>query len=180
MCGWILAPGLALKRKKQPVFRSDAELKAHLDQLEKLGAPELRAEWAKVYERPAPRHISRDLLLRGIAYRIQVQMYGGLKPAAVKRLKEIAVAMKDGRDLPKAPKRELQPGVRLLREWKGQTHIVEVLSEGFAWRGKTYGSLSKIAHLITGLSWSGPIFFGLRDKRRRVTPDLDKLAERLK
>jgi Protein of unknown function (DUF2924) len=162
------------------VFRNDTELKAHLGQLAKLGAPELRAEWAKVYGRTAPRRISRDLLLRGIAYRIQEQMCGGLKPATVKKLKDIAAAIKEDRVLPQPPKRELQPGARLLREWKGQTHIVEVLAEGFAWRGKTYRSLTKIAHLITGLSWSGPVFFGLRDKRRRVPQELDKLAERLK
>jgi hypothetical protein len=162
------------------VIRNDAELREHLDRLAKLGAPELRAEWASVYERPAPRHISRDLLLRGIAYRLQEEMYGGLKPATVKRLKQIAAAMKEGRDLPEAPKSELRPGARLLREWNGQTHIVEVVPEGFAWRGKTYRSLTMITRLITGVSWSGPKFFGLRDKRRRSNPQTDKLVDRLK
>jgi hypothetical protein len=162
------------------MMRNDVELRAHLDQLAKLGAPDLRAEWTRVFERPAPRHISRDFLLRGIAYRLQEHMYGGLKPATIRRLKKIAAALKEGRDLPVLPKAELRPGARLLREWKGQTHIVEVLPEGFAWRGKTYRSLTKVAYLITGLSWSGPVFFGLRDKRRRASPETEKLAERLK
>ena len=35
---------------------------------------------------------------------------------------------------------------------------------GFAWNGKTYDSLSKIAFAITGTQWNGPRFFGLRDK----------------
>jgi hypothetical protein len=161
-------------------IRNDVEFRAHLDHLAQLGAPELRAEWTRVYGRPAPRRISRDLLLRGIAYRIQEQMYGGLKPATIKRLKQIAAALKDGRDLPEAPKRELQPGTRLLREWKGQTHIVEVLADGFAWRGQTYRSITKIARLITGMSWSGPVFFGLRDKRKRATPEMKQLAGRPK
>jgi hypothetical protein len=38
------------------------------------------------------------------------------------------------------------------------------LAEGFAWSGKTYPSLSKIASSITGTRWNGPKFFGLRDK----------------
>ena len=37
-----------------------------------------------------------------------------------------------------------------------------VLDEGFAWNGKTYGSLSQIAKAMTGTSWNGHRFFGLR------------------
>ena len=50
------------------------------------------------------------------------------------------------------------------REWNGQMHRVAVLADGFAWNGKTYPSLSKVAHAITGTRWNGPKFFGLRDK----------------
>jgi len=39
-----------------------------------------------------------------------------------------------------------------------------VLADGFCWNGKTYPSLSKVASAITGSRWSGPRFFGLRDK----------------
>jgi hypothetical protein len=54
------------------------------------------------------------------------------------------------------------PGARLLREWNGKTHVVDVLPDGrFAWRGQTYRSLSVIARAITGTRWSGPRFFGL-------------------
>ena len=162
------------------MIRTEAELKAYLDHLSELGAPDLRAEWTKIYERPAPRRISRDLLLRGIVYRIQEQVYGGLKPATIKKLRQIAAAAKEGRELPAAPKRELQSGARLLREWDGRTHIVEVVADGYAWQGKTYRSLTKITRLITGTSWSGPKFFGLRDKRRRPHPDAGTLSEQLK
>lgn len=159
---------------------SESELRAYLDRLAKLGAPDLRAEWTRVYERPAPRRISKDLLIRGIAYRVQEQMYGGLKPATVKKLKEIAAALKEGRDLPEFHKRELHPGARLIREWAGKTHIVEVIPNGFAWSGRTYRSLTQITHLITGAHRSGPRFFGMRDKRRRPDADSERIAERLK
>ena len=37
-----------------------------------------------------------------------------------------------------------------------------VLEKGFAWNGKSYGSLSQIAKAMTGTSWNGHRFFGLR------------------
>jgi len=131
-------------------------LKEHLDGLSKLGAPELRAEWAKVHRATAPRHISRDLLLRGIAYRLQERMYGGLKPPTLKRLQKIAADLEKEPESPPLQAAALKPGVRVLREWKGETHIVEVLAKGFAWQGETYRSLSAIARAITGTQWSGP------------------------
>ncbi len=51
-----------------------------------------------------------------------------------------------------------------MREWNAQAYRVMVVDEGFAWNGKTYDSLSKVAFAITGTNWNGPRFFGLRDK----------------
>jgi len=59
---------------------------------------------------------------------------------------------------------ELKPGTLLTREWDGHLQRVMVLADGFSWNGKTYRSLSKIAFAMTGTRWSGPRFFGLRDK----------------
>ena len=47
-------------------------------------------------------------------------------------------------------------------------HQVTVLADGFAWSGKTYPSLTKVAFAITGSRWNGPRFFGLRDKPSKV------------
>jgi len=58
----------------------------------------------------------------------------------------------------------LRPGARLVREWRGRTHTVQVTEDGFEYDGKPYSSLSKIAHAITGAHWSGPRFFGLSRK----------------
>ncbi len=58
----------------------------------------------------------------------------------------------------------LRPGTVFGREWNGRMHRVAVLADGFAWNGKTYPSLSKVAFEITGTRWNGPKFFGLRDK----------------
>jgi hypothetical protein len=59
---------------------------------------------------------------------------------------------------------DVRPGTMLAREWNGRMQRVAVLADGFAWNGKTYPSLSKIAQAITGTRWNGPRFFGLRDK----------------
>jgi len=59
------------------------------------------------------------------------------------------------------PKTELRPGTLLTREWDGHLQRVMVLADGFAWNGKTYRSLSKVAFAMTGTRWSGPRFFGL-------------------
>ena len=60
----------------------------------------------------------------------------------------------------------LKPGAKLVREWGGESHDVLVLEAGFAWRGKTWRSLSVIAQAITGTHWSGPRFFGLKKGTR--------------
>ena len=55
----------------------------------------------------------------------------------------------------------LAPGSRLVREWQGRPHTIEVLEDGFLYVGRRYRSLSEIARAITGARWSGPRFFGL-------------------
>ena len=55
----------------------------------------------------------------------------------------------------------LTSGARLMREWNGRMHVVDVTDGGFVFDGKTYRSLSAIARRITGVNWSGPRFFGL-------------------
>jgi Protein of unknown function (DUF2924) len=141
-------------------------LKERLAELATLGAPQLRAEWASLFGNPAPRRVSRDILLRGIAYRLQEKVYGGLKPATIKRLKRLASGVQDGGRPAPAPAASLRPGTRLLREWNGRTETVDVLQDGFEWRGTRYRSLSAIARAITGVQWSGPKFFGLLDRPR--------------
>ena len=61
-------------------------------------------------------------------------------------------------------------GTILAREWNGRMHRVTVLADGFAWSGKTYPSLSKLAFAITGSRWNGPRFFGLRHKQTKTSP----------
>lgn len=123
----------------------------------------LMEKWIAAYGRPPPKGLSRRLLVYAAAYHIQVQAFGGLKPAIRRELRKIAKA--NGSDpVPQAsPARAkiLSPGSRLVREWHGKTYQVEVIDGGFLCDGRRYRSLSGVARAITGARWSGPRFFGL-------------------
>jgi hypothetical protein len=102
--------------------------------------------------------LSRDLLIRGVTYKLQERAYGGLSKAAARKLEQAgADSLSRGAAKP-APPISLRPGTRLLREWRGVTHMVLIHPDGIEWRGQRYRSLS----LVTGARWSGPRFFGLR------------------
>ena len=111
-------------------------------------------------------HLPRHLLFRILAYRLQAERLGDLDVESRRLLDGAGPPEDAGKravDLNR-PTAELRPGTMLAREWNGRMHRVAVLADGFAWNGKTYPSLSKIALAITGTRWNGPRFFGLRDK----------------
>ncbi len=150
--------------------RTTAEKIAVLQALE---TQAVRARWEQALKRPAPKGISRDLLLRALAYHVQEQAEGNLSKAALKRLAALADP-NDHRSRPPRPSAlRLRPGTRLVREWRGEAHQVSVLDDGFDYRGERYASLSQIARIITGTRWSGPLFFGLRKTGVRVEVSAD-------
>jgi Protein of unknown function (DUF2924) len=141
--------------------------KAALVDLDTRSIRELRAEWRSLYRTDPPTRLSRDLLLRGIAFRWQERLHGGLSLAIRRRLDGLAAQLDAKAVSAFAPPVVLKPGTRLVREWHGRAHAVIVLEDGFEYQGRRYPSLSRIATLITGTRWSGPVFFGL--KRRPAT-----------
>lgn len=144
-------------------------------ELEGLDSQSLRARWGETFGQPPPKKMSRDLLLRALAYHIQEQAEGGLSKAARRRLAALATAMGKTEGLAKPAPAVARPrsGTRLIREWRGVIHQVTVLEKGFDYQGEHYTSLSQIARAITGTSWSGPKFFGLREtpSESKVSPD---------
>jgi hypothetical protein len=121
---------------------------------------ELRGEWRRLYRCEPPR-TSRDLLLRGIAYRHQELKHGGLGKTTRRKLETLAKMFRTTGRVAPDPGLALKPGARLVREWHGGTHTVTVTEEGFDYAGATYSSLTKVSKKITGARWSGPRFFGL-------------------
>jgi hypothetical protein len=131
----------------------------------------LRARWQNELGRAAPEQLTRYLLFRILAYRIQADRLGDLDAQTNKVL-----ALADRRNgrpsdvargLAELDQRRSAPplGTILVREWHRKSHRVMVLQDGFAWNGETFASLSQVALAITGTKWNGPRFFGLRDRR---------------
>ncbi len=132
--------------------------------LQDLTTEQLKDAWKEGLGTEPPAIRSREILLRLLAWRLQSGSLGGLDAPTELKLRKIAKAFeRDGSYEPKI-RRDLSPGVVLMREWKGVTHKVTVTASGFQHQGKGYRSLSDIARTITGTRWSGPRFFGLEQK----------------
>jgi hypothetical protein len=143
---------------------------AHLRGLDLKG---LRARWQSVLQRPPPDYLPRHLLFAIIAYRIQADRFGDLDHETRQLLdragaKESGTAMSARLVTFDQKRTQLTPGTVLVREWDRRSQRVMVMSDGFAWNGQTYDSLSKVAFAITGTKWNGPRFFGLRNKEDRL------------
>jgi Protein of unknown function (DUF2924) len=111
--------------------------------------------------------LRRDFLIRAVAYQLQVKAFGGLSAATKRKLREIAAAAREGRFDPALIGPRVKPGTRLIRVWRGETHTVHVLEDGFEWNGSRYGSLSVIAKAISGTNWNGWVFFGVKRRPAR-------------
>ncbi len=116
----------------------------------------LIAVWSEIFGTPVPKRLSRPFLRRFLAFEAQAHQFGGLPKGFVEKLARMTDEKTDSR----SP--ALKPGGRLIREWNGVTHAVDVIEGGFLWDGQRHSSLSAIARAITGTRWSGPRFFGLK------------------
>ena len=132
-----------------------------LTDLPKLDREELVEKWRILYGTEPPGGAKNNFLMHAIAYRIQEKALGGLKPAThrfLEKAKNVSLNQK-------TPVLSIKPGTIILREWHGTTHEVTVLENSVLYNGKLYRSLTKVAHVITGTRWSGPLFFDLKRKR---------------
>ncbi len=125
--------------------------------LAELDRTALLERWRAAFGRGAPPRLSRALMEKAIAYEIQVKAYGGLSARTIRVLKAAAK-----RKAVPASRRSPGRGTRLVREWNGILHEVDVVDDGYLWRGQRHRSLSAIALAITGTKWSGPRFFGIK------------------
>ena len=155
--------------KISPVVPEQVTLAAEIAQLRELDVSTLRARWRVVFRKDAPPHLPRHLLMRVLAYRLQSDRLGDLDAESQRLLDTSTSPEQVSARLTETRQRQirLRPGTVLAREWKGQMQRVSVMPDGFAWNGSTYSSLSRIARVITGTSWNGPKFFGLREKVRK-------------
>jgi len=154
---------------KHKISATRSALVREIEELQEATSANLKERWRALYGAEPPRRISRDLLIRALAYRIQEQALGGLKPSTRRLLAKVAADASARRSIQAAPEPCLKPGTVLLREWHGTQHQVIVREDGIVFLGKTYKSLSQVACRITGTNWSGPLFFGLKANRQERT-----------
>ena len=143
---------------------SDREaIEAEIARIRSLGLDELRTLWRTTFRASAPAGFTKDLIARFICWHLQEQAFGGLDPQTAKLLDGLARGHRP-------PDRRLKAGTVLVREYQGERHTVTVVPGGYVWRENTYASLSTIARAITGTTWNGPRFFGLRSSDRKAQP----------
>jgi len=151
-----------------------SDIEARLVALETLTTTDLQIEWRRLYRVTPPTRLSRDLLIRGVAYKVQEQAHGGLSLGIKRRLHTLSEGADQRGGSAAAPAIALKPGTRLIREWHGHAHTVSVLDGAFEYQGERYRSLTRIARRITGVHWSGPLFFGISKRRRAVSGAADE------
>jgi len=125
------------------------DVAAEIVRLESLAIDQLREEWRRLHQTPPPKRLSRDILLRGITYRMQETAFGGLSKAILRKLQS-AGPVEGSSEKKRRPRPSFKPGTRLVREWHGVTHTVVIQADGVEWRGQRYRSLSVVAREITG------------------------------
>jgi len=142
-----------------------SDVEAEIASLLGRSTQELRLAWRKLHRTEPPLGISRDLLIRGLAYDLQHRADGGPNLRLRRRLQTLAAASEKGaRSV--GPGVVLKAGSTLVRQWRGHTHTVLAREDGFEYEGQHYRSLTVIAERITGAHWSGPRFFGVTKRAR--------------
>jgi hypothetical protein len=146
-------------------------LASELASLPALSRQRLTERWRALYGIEPPTKIGRPILIQAIAYRMQEQALGGLRPRSRRALARAFEEIASGQPASQVPVRtRLRPGTRLLREWQGTAYEAIVLDNGVLFGGERYHSLSEVARAITGSRWSGPHFFGLKSARQNSSP----------
>ena len=152
-------------RKDRPRNRDLAKIDREIAELAGQPTQELRRVWRTFYHTGLPLGFSRDLIIRGVADKLQLRAHGGPSRALQRRLRILAADFEKGaRSFD--PDGVLKNGSTLVRQWRGHTHTVLAREDGFEYDGQRYRSLTVIAERITGAHWSGPRFFGLSKQAR--------------
>ena len=145
-------------------------LEKEIVEIQSLSLDDLRTRWRNLTGRLAPKYLSRILLMRILAYRLQAQSFGDLDrntARALARWDEPGEGQRPTKPPapndagepnagPVAPERRtsepliLKTGTLLTREWQGRMETVMVVADGFAWNGEMFASLSAVAQAMTG------------------------------
>ena len=144
-----------------------------LDSLPQLGRADLHELWTQLFKAASPSRLRKDLLVPILAYRIQEQDFRSLGSDSRRRLRQLAREFEADPNVEVTSVPNIKPGTRLMRQWRGRVHVVNVEGKGYEYKGSRYQSLSEVARLITGTRWSGPLFFGVKRKDAKRTRETE-------
>ena len=157
------------QRNERPRSADMAEIEGQIAGLVARSTDELRLAWRKVHRIGPPPGLSRDLMIRALADKLQERGQGGPSLGLRRRLQTLAGELEKGAPCFN-PDTVLKTGTTLVRQWRGRPHTVLVHADGFEYEGRRYRSLTVIAERITGTHWSGPRFFGVTQRVRAALP----------
>lgn len=161
-------------QERKPGSARPSSTRYAISDLEVLDRDGLLTLWQHSFGTTAPKGMSLTFLRRFLAFELQARTEGPLPAALLAKLSRIET----GQD--RAPTPVLKAGGRLLREWNGITHVIDVTPGGYLWQGQCHRSLSAIARAITGAQWSGPRFFGLKEAKAGTSKSAASSAGRRK
>ena len=134
------------------------QIREKLEELEASDTEALKARWRALHGSDPPKGLSAKLMRRAIGFELQVRAHGGSKPAVRRELRK---SLDRSASSEAKLANQIAPGSRLIREWHGDVHVVDVVEDGVTWNQKSYASLSAVAREITGTRWNGRKFFGV-------------------
>ncbi|MXO58479.1 DUF2924 domain-containing protein [Altererythrobacter salegens] len=92
-----------------------------IEDLAAMSPAELRTRWRELFRKPAP-DIGPGLLQRGIAWRLQSRLHGGLPSSTRKAIEKANRRLEQTGSVRSAHDIAIKPGTRLVREWNGKTY----------------------------------------------------------
>lgn len=125
---------------------------------------QLKDSWRKCFKNDPPPRASQDFMLGHIQWATQASEHGGMKRKINTQVKQLMQQLREGVDFMPDSNLIIKPGTRLIRQYKGEKHEVITTESGFRYKDKEYTSLSTIARHITGTSWNGKVFFGVKKR----------------
>lgn len=123
--------------------------------LECLSREDLIKRWTEMIGSAPPPKLRSPMMVKILVCEEQWQASGKPRASLVRKLQRLASPVR-GNTI------AASSGNRLVREWNGVEHTVDVTKDGYVWKGQVWRSLTVIATEITGTKWSGPRFFGVR------------------
>jgi hypothetical protein len=143
----------------------NTDISRQIATLPSLTKAQLLPIWVENFPTDPPAKLRKELIVPILSYRIQEREFGGLSHRARARLREVAKTLSSKGSMKKELPTPAAEGTRLIRLWHGEAHEVISSDDGYLYKGQRFTSLSKIAREITGTPWSGPAFFGTKEKK---------------